>query len=189
MTAPSRPSTPARPAPEEPAIGHEDLRRLWRHWNDLRGPRNFPLRGELEPFAIAFCLGHVALVDLETSPFRPRYRLVGTRLVELWGQELRGKYVDEVYHWPLRKEVVRAYRQVHETASPLYHERVFDLGFRKLGYFRLMLPFASEAGQDHPDIVCLAIYPSQPDIRRAADWRELAGLEEPLPSTGSIAMP
>ncbi|MEQ8968240.1 MAG: PAS domain-containing protein [Azospirillaceae bacterium] len=155
----------ARPLAEGP----EPLARLCDVWEDLRGEGGLPDRADLDPASIAFALGNVALVDIEHTPLRARYRLVGIHLVELWGRELKGRYVDEVYAEPIAAEAMQAYARVIETREPLYMRRTFRLSFGLLGYHRLMLPFHTGT-PDRVDLVAVALYPTSPRVRTVMDW-------------------
>lgn len=141
------------------------------YWNHLRGDAPLPLARDLRPEDIPYALGHVALVEAEHGTGRFRYRLVGTELTELWGRELRGAYVDETYGFAIRQEVLGAYRRVVRTGRPLGRTRIFGLRTTMLGYRRLMLPFATEAGPpDQVNLVAVAIFPTSKRIRKRADW-------------------
>jgi len=155
--------------PSSPADGPEPLARLCDLWEDLRGRRPLPDRADLDPADIAFALGNVALVDIEHAPLRARYRLVGIHLVELWGRELRGRYVDTVFAPPVVEEAMRAYGHVVENRAPLYTRRSFRLSFGLVGYHRLMLPFHTGA-PDRVDLVAVALFPTSPTIRAVEDW-------------------
>ncbi|HEV2674686.1 MAG TPA: PAS domain-containing protein [Aliidongia sp.] len=145
-----------------------ELRRLLQHWHDLKGDRPLPQRADLDPTDIAYCLGNIALVEIEPS-FRPRYRLVGTRLADLLGEDPTGRYVDEMYSGAIRNEALGAYRRTIETGQPDYCERVFNLLLLKLGYYRLLLPFAWRSG-GQADLVVAAFFPTDRGFRRALDW-------------------
>ena len=151
-----------------PIVRTTELRRLLQHWYDLKGDQPLPRRADLDPTDIAYCLGHVALIEIE-PPFRPRYRLVGTRLVDLLGEDPTGRYVDEMYSTAIRGEALDAYRRTIETGEPDYAERVFNLLFLKFGYYRLLLPFAWRS-EGRADLVLAAFYPTDRAIRRAVDW-------------------
>ena len=152
------------------AIGHEGLRRVYRAWAALPRPAGIPAKADLDPTAIRGPLSHVALAEIET-PFRVRYRLVGTGLVRLWGREVTNRYVDEVYPGSLARELMVDYRRVVETRQPLYTERIFNLLVKKLGYYRLMLPMTWKGSG--ADIVMLGIFPLDADFVAAEQWREL----------------
>ncbi|WP_189048443.1 PAS domain-containing protein [Aliidongia dinghuensis] len=152
----------------QPTIKRPELGRLLQHWHELRGDQRLPRRSELEPTDIAYCLGNVALVEIE-RPFRPRYRLVGTRLAELLGEDPTGRYVDEMASPRARTEALTAYRRAVETGQPVYTERVFNLLFLKFGYYRLLLPFAWRS-EGQADLVVAAFFETDRTFRRAVDW-------------------
>jgi hypothetical protein len=158
-------------APMKPA----ELQRLYNYWLAIRGHNKLPHRRELNPAAISFCLAHVGLAEIERNPFRVRYRLVGTRLVELYGEDLTGRYVDQAYTPSIRQEALDAYRRVVLDEEPLYSERVIDIIVRKFGYYRLMLPFSWKTA--NVDLVLVAIYMADGRIQRAEDWRNLAEVQ------------
>ncbi len=151
-----------------PTIHTTELRRLLQHWDDLRGDQRLPRRADLDPTDIAYCLGNIALVEIE-PPFRPRYRLVGTRLADLLGEDPTGRYVDEMYSPGTRADALAAYRRTIETGEPDYSERIFNLLFLKFGYYRLLLPFAWRS-EGQADLVVAAFFPTDRSFRRAIDW-------------------
>ncbi|HLZ68165.1 MAG TPA: PAS domain-containing protein [Aliidongia sp.] len=151
-----------------PIIRTTELQRLLEHWYNLKGDRPLPRRADLDPTDIAYSLGSVALVEIE-PPFRPRYRLVGTRLADLLGDDPTGRYVDELQSPAVHGEALDAYRRTVESGEPDYAERISSLLFLKFGYYRLLLPFAWRS-EDQADLVLAAFYPADRAIRRAADW-------------------
>ena len=64
-------------------------------------------------------LPYVLIADFETEPFRVRFRLVGTRLVESAGQDFTGRYLDEMA-WPMVEASLAVYRKVWETGKPAF---------------------------------------------------------------------
>lgn len=150
----------------------DDLTRLLALWRAARRGRALPAKTDLAPADMVFCLGHLALTEVEHEPFRIRYRLVGTRLVALYGREITGRYVDELYTLLLRREVMSHYRLVVEARRPLYSVKCFDFMVKRLGYYRLMLPLSWQ-DPDRVDIVLVAIYPLDATLRRADEWRTL----------------
>jgi hypothetical protein len=59
------------------------------YWDALRGDRAAPERGEIEPGALRHALADTFV--LENEPIGPVFRLAGTRLCALIGNELRGR--------------------------------------------------------------------------------------------------
>jgi hypothetical protein len=56
----------------------ETLRRLLAYWQERRGARRFPARGDVDPVEFRYALGHVSMVDVVGDPPRFRFRLVST---------------------------------------------------------------------------------------------------------------
>jgi hypothetical protein len=64
-------------------------------------------------------LGNIALIDVERETLRFRYRLVGTWVVEKWGYDMTGKFVDELPDPERLALVLEKYQTVVETRQPL----------------------------------------------------------------------
>jgi len=67
---------------------HAASRELFAHWNDRRGLRALPERGDIEPAAIRAALGDTFIIGAEPGE-ELRFRLAGTRVCALFGRELR----------------------------------------------------------------------------------------------------
>ncbi|HUI97542.1 MAG TPA: PAS domain-containing protein [Xanthobacteraceae bacterium] len=65
-------------------------RKLFAYWNERRGSRLAPERGDIEPGAIRGVLGDSFIVTFDTAAGHP-FRLAGTRICALFGHELKGK--------------------------------------------------------------------------------------------------
>lgn len=156
-----------------------EFRRLYDFWLSLKGSAVLPTQCDLNPLAIGFCLPNLALVDIEPDPFRARYRFVGSKLVELFGEELRNRYVDEVYSGRIKREVMDAYARVARERTPLYSDRRIKLFVHMFGYHRLMLPFAERPNGTEVASVLLGIYPGTHNLRTAKDWRDAAQSDGP----------
>src|SRR3546814_18274569 len=55
-----------------------------------------PRRADIDPVEIPRLMPYVLIADIEHAPFRVRFRLVGTKVVEATGFEFTGKYLDEI---------------------------------------------------------------------------------------------
>ncbi|KPF71668.1 hypothetical protein IP69_05780 [Bosea sp. AAP35] len=71
-------------------------RLVFEYWDALRGERAAPERGEIEPGALRHALADTFV--LENELIGPVFRLAGTRLCALLGQELRGRAFTAL--WP-----------------------------------------------------------------------------------------
>lgn len=64
-------------------------RRLFEYWNERRGSRAAPERGELEPGAVRQLLADSFMVAVDTAAGHP-LRLAGTRMCALFCREIKG---------------------------------------------------------------------------------------------------
>ncbi|MDB5598784.1 MAG: hypothetical protein JWN71_828 [Xanthobacteraceae bacterium] len=67
---------------------HASTRELYKYWNERRGTRPAPERGDIEPGAIRTVLGDSFIVAYEPRASHP-FRLAGTRVCALFGRELK----------------------------------------------------------------------------------------------------
>ena len=76
---------------------HPSSRILFSYWDALRGQRAAPERGEIEPGEIRRVLADTFILEI-TADRMTRFRLGGTRLCALFGRELKGQALHEL--WP-----------------------------------------------------------------------------------------
>jgi hypothetical protein len=69
---------------------HPSIRELFAYWNNLRGQRPAPERGDIEPVAIRNLLADVFILSIEPRAGHP-FRLAGTRVCALFGREMKGE--------------------------------------------------------------------------------------------------
>jgi hypothetical protein len=65
------------------------------YWRGKCVAGRLPGRADIDPIEMKALLPYIAIVDLETAPFRVRYRLCGT-IVANHNGELTNRYLDEV---------------------------------------------------------------------------------------------
>ncbi|MEI6559075.1 MAG: PAS domain-containing protein [Rhodospirillaceae bacterium] len=88
------------------------------YWRARRGTRPWPLRSDIDPVDIPALLPGVMLIDVETEPQRFRFRLVGTRMVEVFGQDPTGKYLDQPWHRRETASLLAPLRRTVASAGP-----------------------------------------------------------------------
>jgi hypothetical protein len=76
---------------------HPSSRILFSYWDALRGQRAAPERGEIEPGEIRHVLADTFILEI-TADRLAQFRLGGTRLCALFGRELKGQALHEL--WP-----------------------------------------------------------------------------------------
>lgn len=80
---------------------------LYAYWNDLRGTRTAPRRLEIEPARIGDVL-HETFILERAAPHQYHYRLAGTRVCEMFGNELRGTSFLEGWDADDRSQITHA---------------------------------------------------------------------------------
>jgi len=72
------------------------LRDLYEYWHGKKGDRKMPSRPDICPTEIIDLLPKILLIDVTYEPLRFRFRLIGTDVVSIMGQDVTGKYLDEL---------------------------------------------------------------------------------------------
>ena len=91
---------------------HADMVRLFDYWRALATDGTLPGRRHFDPLAIPDLLPRLWLLDVQREPFRLRYRLCGTKLVEALGQDPTGRWLDEVHRSARDPRYIARYRQM-----------------------------------------------------------------------------
>jgi hypothetical protein len=81
-------------APAAAARAHEEL---FAYWASLRASGRLPARRDLDPAAFKRHLPTVSLIDVLHDPLDFRMRLAGTGLYAVYGREITGRRIDEIY--------------------------------------------------------------------------------------------
>ena len=88
-------------APATAVRAHEEM---FAYWASMRGGQKFPARAQLDPDHIKRHLPHVSLIDVYTDKTTGkrsyRQRLAGTGLYSVYGREITGQPLEEVYAPP-----------------------------------------------------------------------------------------
>jgi hypothetical protein len=102
-------------------IQSERLVEVADYWRMLRGARNMPTRGDVDPMQMPrHLLPHLELIDVERQPkFRLRWRLIGTQVTTAVGRDATGKYFDEIYIGEDFATVSEPFEWVAKNAKPL----------------------------------------------------------------------
>ena len=124
---------------------------LFQYWNRLRNGRPAPRRTEIEPADIKALLADTFILERDTRG-EPVFRLAGTRLCAMFGQELKGFSFNSL--WAEKDR--RVMKRLAEAAFT--HNSVVVVAFdgfsgngRTNGFELLILPL--DGGQDHPRVL------------------------------------
>ncbi|HSV04055.1 MAG TPA: PAS domain-containing protein [Phenylobacterium sp.] len=82
-------------APAAAARAHEEL---FLYWASLRRGLKLPARRDLDPAAMKRLLPTLSLIDVLPAPREYRIRLAGTALWDVYGGEITGRALAEVYN-------------------------------------------------------------------------------------------
>lgn len=104
-----------------------------------------PGRSDLDPIDIPTLLPHVILLDVIPPNDRLKVRLVGTQVVQMFGADYTGLFLDEINFGEVREKVLRDYNGAVGVARPIFSDHTF----RKLGGFlfdieRVILPLSED---------------------------------------------
>jgi hypothetical protein len=88
------------------------------YWEKKRGDRAMPRRGDIDPADLRQVLAHLQITEVMGQRFR--YRLVGTAIVEAFGTEFTGKFIDELVSGERDSFVHACYRAVCSARRPAF---------------------------------------------------------------------
>jgi hypothetical protein len=126
---------------------HPSLRQLHAYWQSKKGTQIAPSRSAILPEEIVAHLPHVALVDVIGDPLRFRFRLFGSALVAAYGQDLTGKFLDEIDFgaWSISEIAARATKVVRDCKMHVGRMRFTKKGDnRRIEYERILLPLSND---------------------------------------------
>jgi hypothetical protein len=76
---------------------HASTRALYSYWNERRGNRPAPERGDIDPAAIRHTLGDTFMLAADFVD-EPRFRLAGTRVCALFCREIKGEVFSALWN-------------------------------------------------------------------------------------------
>jgi hypothetical protein len=137
------------------------------YWQTKRGRRAMPGRQDIDPTEIPRLLPNLQITELADNGSRIRYRLAGTAIVDAYGAELRGKYIDEVFAAERLHSIEENYRVICREKRPLLVcNRYLSALDTELVCARLIMPLSDDDVTIHQFITAISFhYPG-----RAAQW-------------------
>ena len=128
-----------------PTIDSPRLQSLHAYWNDRRAGRDMPARSDIDPIDIPRLLPNLLLIDVEPGTRRLKVRVAGTTVVEMYGSDYTGRYLDEIDFGDRRAAVLFDYNTCLETRQPYAAEHSFwtDRGIT-YRIERLILPLSDD---------------------------------------------
>jgi hypothetical protein len=119
---------------------------LFDYWNEVRGDRLAPRRFDIEPARISSILAETFILE-RLDPHTFRFRLAGTRICEIFGQELRNTSFLQLFPADDRLHLGRQLGTIAEQGGVCVVEFRASAGDRKSVLFECMiLPLTDPRG-------------------------------------------
>ena len=141
------------------------------YWEQARGTRFAPSRANIQPARFRAQLRHMQFIDVVgdgLGPLRFRYRMMGTKLVENFGSEFAGKFVEDLFEGEKRRFMNELYDGVCDARRPMFvhchYRAIKGLVFKS---DRLYFPL-SEDGEDVTMIMGVLLFQSPYNF--AGEW-------------------
>ena len=123
-------------------------RELFDYWVRSAGERPMPARSEFDPLKVPQLLPHLGLIDLRNGIDQGLFRLAGTRLRDIYGKEITGKRIDEVFSGDCAAYWRRIHARVAKKGLPAHGVvRGPAEGRDHVVLFWLRLPLSEDGGQ------------------------------------------
>lgn len=136
------------------------MRALFSYWSSKRRNGALPRRVDIDPTEIPRLMPNIIIADIEHDPFRVRYRLAGTKVVEMTGYEFTGKYLDEIALPNDEGPFLECYRLACDSLAPVITRIRWRLGPNDVAeYDACFLPL-SDDGQRVNKVLAFECYAS-----------------------------
>lgn len=164
------------------------LQNVETYWEDLRGDRSVPDRGDLDPRRIQMALAHAFILE-RLAPGIARFRLAGSHLNDLMGMEVRGMPLTSFFLPDARKRAGKTLEHVFDGPAKAWLTLAGDRGIGKppLDACLLLLPLRADSGEVSRALGCLATLGPIGRAPRRFDIRSTA--VTPILSDGSFRVP
>lgn len=129
-------------APAAAARAHEEL---FGYWASLRSAGRLPSRRDIDPQDFKRLLPTISLIDVEREPLDFRLRLAGTGLYGVYGREITGRRLSDVYAPQAAEDWRAELTKVVTEKRPLVG--VHNFAWRGAGHLSILwlrLPLATD---------------------------------------------
>lgn len=134
------------PPPRPLTFRLHEHRSAYGFWLDAKGKAELPPAEMIDPTGFAGALGCVLLLEPEQSGRDFRYRIYGSRIAQMFGQDMTGRLLSEFPEVAARN-TMRQYHLVMQTRRAIYseHDAVPEASL-VIRWCRLVLPFVDRMG-------------------------------------------
>jgi hypothetical protein len=136
------------------------LKALVHYWKSKCGPMSMPSRQQIDPIEIPRVLPIILIADVTSSG--PRVRLLGTDTTAAFGEEMRGKLIDEFQLADFTPLWLNAFARLIKTRIPTFAAGRFSNGTSRCGIEMVLLPLSDDGLSISQIIGGLLIWPLRP---------------------------
>jgi len=138
-------------------VSHAELEDLRALWTRLRRDRPLPQRADFDLATMNRWASHLSVATVMPGG-RFQFRLFGTELARVYGQDLTGRFLDELTPRDLWSVIILHYQEVARTLQPLFAPISIANGRWYSEVSRLLLPLAAEGDANKPAFIMAADY-------------------------------
>ncbi|MFP6774679.1 MAG: PAS domain-containing protein [Alphaproteobacteria bacterium] len=125
------------------------LRPLFERWDKARDGRSIPARSDFDPLSLPReLLPYIVLLEVQHQPRRFRFRLMGTAVAEMLGEDWTGMYLDQLPK--ANQQVIDQYEETVKKQAPTEFQNQyikFDPSLRRKRMMHdrsLLLPLSND---------------------------------------------
>lgn len=146
-----------------------EVRLFWQHMVSLTMGEAPPKYTDLDLMDIHRLVPNVLVLDVERGSGRLLIRFIGTMIVDMFGYETTGRYMDEINIGPHQEKLLAVYDEAVASRSPHWTlakvtltdaENPFVSERKGFTYERLVCPFCGPAGDVTQLVALLTCRPS-----------------------------
>jgi len=134
------------------------IRELYLYWHSKCRGGAIPRRADIDPVDIPKLMPNLLIADIEQHPFRVKYRLVGTKIVEATGFEFTGRYLDEIVLPDDEGPFMECYRLACDSRLPVTTRIRWRLDHETIGEYDICILPLSDDGQTVNKAVSIECY-------------------------------
>lgn len=146
----------------------ERAQRLIDYWRRKKPGGKLPGRAHIDPTEIPDLLPHIGLIDVIGGGSDFRYRLLGTYLNQIFGEDFTGTKVSETKVGEYGDLLIDLYRSALLANGPIISDSIFE--FREKNHLkirRILLPLARD-GKEVDMILFMNIFRTRNDLEVVA---------------------
>ncbi len=129
-------------------IESENLRHIYLIWKTKCGADSLPSRDDIDPVEFGKALRNVFLIDIKSSEPKLLLRVMGTAFEDQYGENISGRFLEELDFGDSRNEILQTYEQLIETKAPVYLSGEYEKTDGRLMRFeRITLPLSDDGEQ------------------------------------------